>query len=129
MYKKYQKNQIYIYAVIFLAMIFIAGNLFADVSYSCSFDEIDLEFTVNDSGYDVVKLNDLPYTNEVGAPQLLVKYLKFIIPAEQEVSSIDITDIETTEIEDKYMITPVQKYHHPEDTTWTWTESVAILYI
>ena len=108
--------------VIFLAIMFIAGNLFADVSYSCSFDEIDLEFTVNDSGYDKVRLNDLPYTNEVGAPQLLVKYVKLIIPAEQEVSSIDITDIETTEIEDKYMITPVQEYHYPDDTTWTWTE-------
>ena len=97
------------------------------VSYNCSFDSNDLEFTVNDSGYDVVRLNDLPFTDEVGAPQLVVKYVKLIIPAGQEVSNITIN--KTTEgIEGTYLITPAQKYHHPEDTTWTFTEPDADIY-
>ncbi len=89
---------------IFLAIMFIAGNLFA-VSHSESFYINDLEFSVEERGYDKVKLADLLVTTERGEPELPVKLVNLIIPCGTEVDDIDITINQKT-LEGNYFINP-----------------------
>lgn len=92
------------YAVTFLVMLFIARNVFA-VSHYESFNIYDLVFSVEERGYDKVKMAGLLVTMEKGEPELPVKVINLIIPRSTEVDDIAIT-VDQQTMEGHYFINP-----------------------
>jgi len=80
---------------------------FADYTGVVTTSQSDLSFSTK-SGYDVVSLPDGQYTHVIGAPQLPVKTLNFIIPIDKMVSSIVINSTTVQQLSGTYNIFPVQ---------------------
>jgi len=81
-------------------------SLFAG-NYSINFFTNDFQI-VTESGYDVVKFAGLGNTEIVGAPQLPIKFINFIIPPGMVVNKINLSK-NTQEISGQYKIIPVQQ--------------------
>ena len=67
----------------------------------------ELSFS-NNGNYDIVSFTNGLYTDEIGAPQLPVKVLSFLIPVDKKVSSITITGTTFQQLSGTYNIYPVQ---------------------
>ncbi len=65
-------------------------NRFKNMHYTQTFDPQDLRYTKG-GGYEAVTMQGLELNDVVGAPQLPVKYISFIIPAGMDVNSIRVT--------------------------------------
>lgn len=77
------------------------------VSYSGSFGMSDLQFSTGERGYDSVRMNSLENIRVVGAPQVPVKLLNFIIPPGMDVDNISIVS-NTQILSNTYNLIPVQ---------------------
>lgn len=77
------------------------------VSYSGSFGVSDLQFSTGERGYDSVRMNSLENIRVVGAPQVPVKLLNFIIPPGMDVDNISIVS-NTQILSNTYNLIPVQ---------------------
>lgn len=91
-----------------LALLLLFSSFcYADYNDSVTTNQNDLIFSVN-NGYDVVSINNYFYTEEIGAPQLPVKILSFVIPADKKVNSIIINSTTVQQLSGTYNIYPVQ---------------------
>ena len=62
------------------------------VSYSTTYSEMDLSIVKDSTNtYDIITMDNLQLTAEMGAPQLPVKYIDLIIPADMKVDDLNIT--------------------------------------
>lgn len=77
------------------------------VSYSGSFGVSDIQFSIGERGYDSVRMNGLENIKVVGAPQVPVKLLNFIIPPGMDVDNISIVS-NTQILSNAYNLIPVQ---------------------
>lgn len=94
--------------IFFLIFMLLPGySLFAQYNYSVTTNQSELIFTVKD-GLDVVSLGS-DYNKEVGAPQLPVKILKYLVPIDKQVLGITVTNTNSTDISGNYDIYPVQE--------------------
>lgn len=70
-------------------------TLYAQVSYNVSFNKSELEYGVelakDGENYQILTIENLGYTQQVGAPKLPVMYVKLIIPAQQDVDEVEYT--------------------------------------
>lgn len=99
------------------------------VSYSGSFGMSDLQFSTGERGYDTVMMNGLKNIGVIGAPQLPVKHLNFIIPPGMDVDNISIVS-NTQTLSNTYNIIPVQP-QIPTSDEWqqgTFVEPDSIYY-
>src|SRR5208283_3816088 len=80
---------------------------YANYTYTVTTSQNDLSFSTN-SGYNIVTLKGGEHTGEIGAPQLPVKILSFLIPIDKMVSSIIINSTSIQQLPGTYNIYPVQ---------------------
>lgn len=73
----------------FTILLFASLFSYADYTDTISTSQNDLSFFTI-SGYNVASLTNGFYTEEIGAPQLPVKILSFVIPIDQKVSSTNV---------------------------------------
>jgi len=95
------------------ALIFFlsADSAMADEgSYTFTFQIDQLRFE-EISGYDVVRYTDLDFTQEVGAPQLPVQVVRFLIPPGQSIAGVVLHEVQEEEIAGEYDVYPVQPPH------------------
>ncbi len=88
-------------------LLFAALFSFADYTGTVTTSQSDLSFSTN-NGYNVVSLKNGFYTEEIGAPQLPVKILSFLIPADKKVGSITINSTTIQQLSGTYNIYPAQ---------------------
>lgn len=77
---------------VLLALSFFLGIAsISAVLYQTSFSEMNLLLTKDSTDtYDIAKMEDLCFTEVVGAPQLPAQFVNLIIPADMEVDDLDI---------------------------------------
>ncbi len=79
---------------ILFMLLFFSVNYFAQVSYSFHFvrNNLDLESIVAEDGNPYVKLKAAKFSNnvDIGKPNLPVKFVNLIIPAQKDVSDISV---------------------------------------
>ena len=93
--------------IIFLS----ADSAMADEgSYTFTFQIDQLRFE-EISGYDVVRYADLDFMQEVGAPQLPVQVVRFLIPPGQSITGVVLHEVQEEEIAGEYDVYPVQPPH------------------
>ncbi len=108
-----QKNY-FIYLLLFTYLINFGSinNCFAQIKHTVLFSKSDLEMITeverDGNTYTKIAYNSMKSTKEIGKPCLPVKYIKLIIPAEQDVKNITIDRAGTSEIQVSYPITPAQ---------------------
>jgi len=78
-----------------------------EIKFTIMFSENDLQFDKL-LGYDVVKLNEGTFINEIGKPMLPAKEIKVALPAGMEVTQVKVTDTSSVDIKGKYTIFPAQ---------------------
>lgn len=83
------------------------------------FNKSDLSFR-QEQGYDIVLLKGCLTTTKFGEPQLPVKVIHFLIPADNKVSNITISSTQT-EFAGEYNIIPAQ-IPRTIGADWHWTE-------
>lgn len=95
-----------------LFILFTISPLIAQVSHSVSFLESDIAFktvTGNDNiEYTKIKMGDLQFTDEIGRPELPVKYVKLIIPSDADVGNIRIDFTPEKDLKETYLVFPCQ---------------------
>lgn len=91
---------------IVLAILTLVAKAIA-VSSSVSFGMSDLQFSTGERGYDSVRMNGLENIRVVGAPQVPVKLLNFIIPTGMDIDNISIVS-NTQTLANTYNLIPVQ---------------------
>ena len=101
------------YGFVFVFLIMgIQSFALGQVSHSVEFNRSKISFTSltaeDGNTYDKLLLADLSQTDEFGKPLLPVKYVKLIIPSNQDVDRVIFTNIEKREFEGEYMILPAQ---------------------
>lgn len=77
------------------------------VSYSGSFGVSDLQFSTGERGYDLVRMNSLENIRVVGAPQVPVKMMNFIIPTGMDVDDV-LINVNSQTLSETYELLPVQ---------------------
>ena len=86
-------------------MCSIIQTALSDVTFSVTFDPENYETKTVQNYHKIIPLNRnagrLGYTDSPGYPELPVKVLKFLIPADSRVSSIDIVSSTVKEIAGK----------------------------
>jgi len=80
---------------IFLFFNFFLLNLNAQITYNVSIQKSNLTYETKLSKdgeiYQTLTLKNLGYIEKVGAPNLPVKFVKLIIPAQQDVDVVNFT--------------------------------------
>lgn len=94
---KYFKNAFLLCFIIILFLLPLSNYvLFAQISHSCNFSMSDLnifEIIGKDNvQYKKVEYTNLQYTDEIGKPMLPIRYVKLIIPSDQDVAGIAVTN-------------------------------------
>ena len=84
-----------------------AGIASSEVTYTVSFSSSDLSFEKR-LDYDLVRLSDCAFMDDVGKPMLPVHYVKLIIPAVMEVDSIEFPLKKDETISGTFHIYPAQ---------------------
>lgn len=97
---------------IMLFILFTISPLIAQVSHSVSFLESDIVFKTLNGGdsidYTHIEMGSLQFIDETGKPQLPVKYVKLIIPPDEDVNNIQIDFTERIELSGTYLVYPKQ---------------------
>jgi len=102
--------------IIFLLIFILSANFsWSSSSYHITFNKSDLTLEKK-SGYDVVNIAECFSTTKTGEPQLPVKSLTLVIPANMEVKAVKILQAERQEIEGKFSVYPSQEFHTIEDS-------------
>ena len=81
--------------------------VFADYNGNVTTNQEKLSFSQMD-GYDVISLEKGYLTEEIGAPQLPVKILKYVIPIDMNVSDIFVNSSQHEELNGSYFVYPAQ---------------------
>ncbi|HQH56864.1 MAG TPA: C25 family cysteine peptidase, partial [Candidatus Marinimicrobia bacterium] len=108
-----QKNY-FIYLLLFMYFTNFGSinNCFAQIKHTVSFSKSDLEIITeverDGNTYAKVAFSSLQSTKDTGKPCLPVKYIKLIIPADQDVKNIIIDKAGTSDIQLSYPIAPAQ---------------------
>ena len=92
--------------VFILCAIILLLTALNGVNHTITFNAAELEIT-KDKIYDVLYYEGLLPSNEIGAPNLPVKTLKFIIPTGMDVSQVNISKTSLL-IEDSLLVVPTQ---------------------
>ncbi len=104
-------------AILSVASLILSFSLLNAVSYSTTFNEMDLSIVKDSTNtYDLVTMEGLQLTEDVGAPQLPVQYVKLIIPANMKVDDLVIT-VNTQRQSGDYYVYPTQE---PVILSETW---------
>ena len=90
-----------------IILFFTVPFCFADYTGTVNTSQNELSFSTN-NGYNVVTLQNGSLTAEVGAPELPVKILRFVIPIDKKVSGIVINNTTIQQLAGTYNIYPVQ---------------------
>jgi len=95
-----------------LLVLTMSTVLLAQISHQNYFSRSDLNVTTVTAGdgniYNKVSLADLQQMDELGKPYLPVKYVKLIVPSDQDVEKVVIKDISKQVISGTYFIFPAQ---------------------
>ena len=103
------------WGIIVLMLVFIlqAASL-GQVSYTVNFSQNDSQFSsiIGADGveYQRIIFSQTHSTQELGNPELPEKYVKLIVPSNQDVESVTINDLTQENVTGNYLIYPVQ---HP----------------
>lgn len=77
-----------------LFILFTISPLIGQISHSVSFSETDIVFKIvtgSDSvDYTKIEMGNLQFIDQTGKPELPVKYVKLIIPSDEDVNNIQI---------------------------------------
>jgi len=84
--------------------------VFANYNGSVNTNQSELIFSQKD-GYDFITFEKNYFTEEVGAPQLPVKILEYVIPIDMNVKDIIINSSEQVQIDGTYFVYPAQPPH------------------
>ena len=98
-------------AVLLIAISFLLvlpPNLLASTSKTLTFSLNDVSFDTSD-GYDTVKMPESSRTDELAKPDLPCYYYQFIIPNNMDVSSVQITSSNYSNVSGYYDILPTQE--------------------
>lgn len=101
--------------VLILLLHLASGYLYADYNGEITTKENDLLYSKVDN-FDLISLVGFDFISQVGAPQLPLKTLRVIIPANKIVSSITINSYNEIELSGNFMIYPTQKHIYISDT-------------
>ncbi len=97
---------------ILFILLFSSVNYFAQISYSFHVlrNDINLENIIAEDGNPYVKLKVVNFSNivDIGKPNLPVKFVNLIIPAQKDVSDISVNIGEREDISLTYKIFPTQ---------------------
>ena len=104
-FKKY-----FLYSICMIVGTF--GIMFAQISHSVNFLQSNISHSTiiarDSNSYNVISIEGMFPSREIGNPKLPVKYINLIIPPNQEVANIVITGKQNAEIPGSFMIYPVQ---------------------
>ena len=90
---------------ILLGIALFLSVLLSAVSHDVNFNIADLEFSKDDRGYDIIRMDELLVINERSKPELPVKFVNLIIPCGMEVDEINITT-QQQNIEGNFTVIP-----------------------
>jgi tetratricopeptide (TPR) repeat protein len=90
---------------ILLVFALYISVLLSAVSHNVSFNSNDLEFSKEDRGYDVIRMDELLITNERTKPELPIRFVNLIIPCGMEVDDISIT-AQQQDIDGSFTVNP-----------------------
>ena len=94
--------------LIVISVLFLYSFIsYADYTGSVTTNANELKFSTKNS-YNVVTITDGYYTKVVGAPQLPVKILRFVIPIDKKVSNVIVNSTSIQQLSGTYNIYPVQ---------------------
>jgi hypothetical protein len=106
--KNLKRYVLYLLVIILLAIPLFASNIFGQISHQISFSLADISFDKKEGGnqvmYDVIRLSNTLWMDDIGKPLLPVRYVNLIIPPETDVKSIDITTKIDNELEGQYYV-------------------------
>ena len=90
----------------------MAGLVFPQISHSVNFLQSDVFHTSktarDNNSYEKISMKNLYLSDKVGMPELPVKHVRLIIPADQGVASIIVSEKQDIEISGNYKVLPVQ---------------------
>lgn len=93
-------------------VLFTFSGLMSQISHSISFlkEELTFKTKIGKDGveYDIVSIENLYLTYEEGKPSLPVKYIKLIIPSDQDAFKITLNNAEKETLSEYYKIYPAQ---------------------
>ncbi len=92
--------------IFFLCVLFVLFTAIYCVNHTITFNESELEI-IKDKIYDVLYYEGLHSSQEIGAPNLPVKTLKFIVPTGMDVSAVNISKTDNL-AEDSLFVIPTQ---------------------
>ena len=97
---------------IMLFILFTISPLIAQVSHSVSFLQSDIVFKTVTGGdsvdYTQIEMGSLQFIDKTGKPELPVKYVKLIIPSEEDVNNILINSVQSKDLSGTYLVYPNQ---------------------
>ncbi len=103
-----------------------SNNECYELKYTVEFFKDDLIFDTM-MGYDIVRLTDNNYLNELGKPMLPSRQIQIALPSGVTVESVDVVDTKKEEIPGTYDIFPTQRPittdHMYEDTDFVEPDS------
>ncbi|MCX8014387.1 MAG: C25 family cysteine peptidase, partial [candidate division WOR-3 bacterium] len=102
------KNYISVFVIISTFFIFQIGQA-GQITKTFIFSETDLTFDYYQD-YTIPKIQGLNYNYEVGAPYLPIGTYHVLIPASAEITSIEVENLESSELPGTYQIMPAPEY-------------------
>ncbi len=97
-----------VFLVLVLIFFFGCAQVVADeISQSIDFTTADLVFS-SSQGFDVVYLKGCDITDQVGEPQLPVKFFHVALPPGSKVEQVVVTKVESQTLPHDYLLFPVQ---------------------
>lgn len=107
-------KRITIYIITFLSIV--TARLFAGTAeYQIDFSKSDITIK-KESDFDVIGFQDCPSVSDIGHPQLPVKSLTILLPANAKVRHIQVNSMVTEYLPDKYTVFPAQLPLIPGET-------------
>ena len=93
--------------LLFFSILIAPICLLANINYQIQINSSELSFSQRE-GYDIIEIYEYEMMNITAVPMLPVKGLNFIIPSNQKVVEISITNIIEEELSDDFTIFPAQ---------------------
>lgn len=98
--------------ILFTLVLSLYFTSFGQVSHSVNFSQESKQFSSiigeDDVQYQRIVFDQTHSTQEVGNPELPEKYIKLIVPSNQDVESITINNLEQKNVSGDYFIYPTQ---------------------
>jgi hypothetical protein len=113
LYHKLQ-NDLKKYVPSALCIIVLTGEIAsAQISHSVNFMQSDMSHSTklarDSSNYEEISMKGLRKSDEIGMPELPVKYVNLLIPSDQGVASVAVSGKQDAEIPGSYKVFPAQK--------------------